>query len=196
MSQVEDISVEACHVRSWILATMVRSMQGLRSFTYQIAGNSYRPFAGAVLGDALRSHAHTLQCLTIEVIDISYEDDASLGTLHVFNKLEHLCLSMPMLVSDFDPDMNIGRRNLCRIGDLLPASLISFSVCIDDAWKDTACEYLVELIQVDLGHVPNLKRLSLGIRRDLPISDSYYAASVQAACIAAGIEFSLEVQGH
>jgi hypothetical protein len=38
MSQVEAISVEACHVRSWILATMVRSVQGLRSFTYQITG--------------------------------------------------------------------------------------------------------------------------------------------------------------
>jgi len=181
-SYIEEIALEHSVVDGESVATMVRSTRALRSFIFSHGSASvWETFSAPPLWHALRENAkNTLQHLQL---DFDIEDNkfpGPIGSLCDFVQLTDVFAPLAILLGE--PHEN----NIIplRLSTILPRSLASLGLWIDEVWESRACQVVVELLNNKRDNVALLKELCI----DSCIEDSELE-TIRSACVAEGVEF-------
>jgi hypothetical protein len=138
-SSIEEITLQQSDVDEESLTAMVRSSRALRSLTYDFAGVKVSPPS---LGRVLRECAKdTLVHLHLDFAKPSSKRKGSLGSLREFSQLAHASAPLSMMIG-MPGDIDLTASPLPT---LLPKSLMSLGIWINERWKRTLKETSVQM---------------------------------------------------
>jgi len=184
-SYIEEIALKHSLVNGESVATMVRSTRALRSLIFSHGSATvWGAFSALPLWHALRENAkNTLQRLQLDFTEDNEDNEfpGPVGSLCDFAQLTDVHATLSILLGKPHKDNIIP----LRLSTVLPRSLASLTLWIDECWRSRGCQVVVELL--------NNKRDNVALLKELRISGHIKASeleTIRSACVAEGVEFS------